>query len=472
MKERREAKGLRSIIVFIPTIVTISFLYALILVSTILINIDTIEMTNSNEKVTSCIDEINNLQGGSSKLSATAISFAHMPYYPNPAKSLNDNALNSYMSEFTDDSKNPNNIKENLRKYGWDETNPTGLFNSESATMINDSINAALSMVKIQAHAFRLINSMSIVTIPDDILSELPEFVLLDQELSLSDDEKQDSALELLLNRDYSQNQQLISESTRKVTNIITRSTLAKNDGITMRIQWFRGVLWGGILLILIANILLFFILLKKLVFPITNFSKRIDNNERLDEAHALYEPNYLAKAYNRLLDRHKEFEDELRTVAEIDSLTKLPNRYCYNEFLKKTPEEEKSVCVFLFDLNNLKYVNDTFGHSKGDELIKNASLCIKECFLDTKGKNCYRIGGDEFVAILDSISKDNIDDYIQAFNDKQKELNVSIAMGYAYTDNIKNVGYEKLIIRADKNMYKNKKEIHEKQNESESLYC
>ena len=110
MKEKLKAKGLRSIVIFIPTIVTISILYALILASTIMINIDTTEITAANEEVTNCIDLINNLQGGSSKLSATAISFAHTPYYPSPAKPINENALNSYMSEFTDDSKNPKNM--------------------------------------------------------------------------------------------------------------------------------------------------------------------------------------------------------------------------------------------------------------------------------------------------------------------------------------------------------------------------
>ncbi|MBR6287852.1 MAG: diguanylate cyclase [Acholeplasmatales bacterium] len=470
MKEKLKAKGLRSIVIFIPTIVTISILYALILVSTIMINIDTTEMTAANEEVTNCIDLINNLQGGSSKLSATAISFTHTPYYPSPAKPINENALNSYMSEFTDDSKNPNNILDGLKKYGWDENNPTALFNAESAKLIKSSVDAAIEMVRMQSHALRLINTMSIVDLPETVLNSIPEFDLLDEELSLSDDEKQNHALEILLNRDYSEKQQTISENTRAVTKIITSSTLEKNNAISLRIKMFRGFLWGGILLILIANVLLFFILLKRLVFPITNFSKRIDNNERLDEAHALYEPNYLAKAYNRLLDRHKEFETELRNVAEIDSLTNMPNRYCYNEFLKITPEEENNACVFLFDINNLKYVNDTYGHSKGDELIKNASTCIKECFLDQNGRNCFRIGGDEFVAILENINKDDIDDYIQAFQEKQKELNVSIAVGYAFTENIKEVGYEKLIIRADKKMYKNKKQI--KEGESPTVVC
>ena len=66
--------------------------------------------------------------------------------------------------------------------------------------------------------------------------------------------------------------------------------------------------------------------------------------------------------------------------------------------------------------------------------------------------------------------NKDDIDDYIQAFQEKQKELNVSIAVGYAFTENIKEVGYEKLIIRADKKMYKNKKQI--KEEESPTVIC
>ncbi|MCR5646895.1 MAG: GGDEF domain-containing protein [Acholeplasmatales bacterium] len=463
MKKEHKAKGLRSIVVFIPTIITISILYVLILVSTILINVDTTNMTDTNEKVTDCVETVTNLQSGSSKLSATAISFAHQPTFPDPAKTLNTNALGAYISEFTNQEKRPNVILENLKKYNLDD---------ETWKLLNEIAIDVDSMITAQAHSFRLINTISYVTIPTDILNQLPNFTLLESEISKDDDVKLKDALEILLNRDYSTHQQNVSDKVKEVTNIITSTALEKSADITFRIKLMRGFLWGSILLILISNLALFIILLKKLVFPITKFSKRIDNNERLETEHALYEANHLAIAYNSLLDRHKEFENELRTVAEIDSLTKLPNRYCYNEFLKKIPEEEKSVCVFLFDINNLKYVNDTFGHSKGDELIKNASLCIKECFLDTKGKNCYRIGGDEFVATLDNITKENIDDYIQAFQDRQKELNVSIAMGYAYTDNIKNVGYEKLIIRADKNMYKNKKEIHEKQNESESLYC
>ncbi len=475
MKERRKADGFRSIVVFLPTIVTIIILYALILVSTIIIDVDTTQMTQTNQEVTDCIDQITNLQSRSSKLSSTAISFTHMPTFPDPAKTLNTNALNAYMSEFDDSNKKVETIIDNLAKYGYDKTNPeksNNYFNEESSNLIKDVFEAANSMELIQAHAFRLINTMSYVNLPpENVLNKIPQYTLSNEETSLSDNEKQAQALELLLDRNYSINQELISENIKEATNSITSLALQRNNDISFRIKFFRGFLWSGILLILLANIALFIILLKKLVFPIVNFSKRIDDNERLDERHALYEPNYLAKAYNRLLDRHKEFEDKLREVAEIDSLTLLPNRNYYNEFLLKEITEDKSSCVFLLDINNLKYVNDTFGHSKGDELIKRASLCIKESFLDESGKNCYRIGGDEFVAIIDNIEKDSIDKLIEDFNEKQKQYSVSIAIGYSYSENVKETGYEKLIMDADRKMYINK-ELYKKSQQEKQIVC
>ena len=119
-----------------------------------------------------------------------------------------------------------------------------------------------------------------------------------------------------------------------------------------------------------------------------------------------------------------------------------------------------------MLDINNLKYVNDTFGHDKGDELIKNSSLAIKETFMTYDKKNCYRLGGDEFIAILDNINEDEIDGYIKTFLEKQKLYDVSVAIGYAYTADISKVGYETLMIEADKRMYEHKKEMKAKKEE------
>ena len=177
-----------------------------------------------------------------------------------------------------------------------------------------------------------------------------------------------------------------------------------------------------------------------------------------MDEVGSLYEANHLAQAYNSLLDRHQELEDELRRTAEMDSLTDMPNRYCYHEFLKNVEITNSPACVFLFDINDLKYTNDTFGHAQGDELIKRASQCIKECFRYEEKRNCYRIGGDEFVAIIDE--KIDPKEYVIKFNEAMKNHDVSVAIGYAYTDDVSKIGYEKLFMIADTEMYKNKGRI------------
>lgn len=222
-----------------------------------------------------------------------------------------------------------------------------------------------------------------------------------------------------------------------------------------------RAILWTSISLILVANIIFFITLLKKCIFPIDRYTKKIDENAHLEETGALYETNLLAKAYNSLLDRHKELEDMLRITAEMDALTNMPNRYSYSNAIKHEIAADKSSCVFLFDINNLKYVNDTYGHAAGDDLIVRSANCIKDCFNFNALNNCYRIGGDEFVAIIDNIKKEDISLYVNRFKEKEKEYEVSIAAGFAYSENVRELGYEKLVMEADKDMYRNKNRIY-----------
>ena len=475
MKEK--IKGLRALVVFIPTIIIISVLYIIILVSTIFINRYTKDITKEMENSSDLTNEISKIQGTSSKLIKTCQSFVlnskkpktdengnviidentHMPVFE-----LNNAPLMAYIGELTDENRDFDDSLEAIKDYG------------ASKTLISDvsvALDAINEMILHQSHAIHLLNACLTeegIGIPDNIMAMLQPYELSDKEIGYSADEKRIEASNLILkDPDYNDNESEVSTKLREASSIANDNSLKRQKSLTRHIRFARGILWESILLILIFNIILFVILLKKLVFPITRFAKRIDENERLDSNHALYEANYLASSYNALLDRHKEFEKELIDVAEFDSLTGLQNRYCYNKFLNSPITEDKSVCVLLFDINNLKYVNDTFGHARGDELIKNSSSCIKGCFLDKEGKNCYRIGGDEFVAIIDNISIKEVEEKLEKFRTLQKEYNISIATGFSYSESIKDIGYERLIIDADKKMYDNKemmkKELNKK---------
>ncbi len=86
---------------------------------------------------------------------------------------------------------------------------------------------------------------------------------------------------------------------------------------------------------------------------------------------------------------------------ATTDSITGLNNRLAYEEYIKdiRRTVPEADFYFVMIDINGLKPVNDNIGHDAGDELIKGTADCMRKA-LDRYGK-LYRIGGDEFVAIL-----------------------------------------------------------------------
>ena len=455
MENRKKIKGIRSSFIFIPTMVIIGILYAFIIVATVFINKYSYASSTEMENTSLCLRYVSTMQGSSAKLSEVATAFCHMPIVGNPSvpesQKLNEDTIMVYADEIKDYTNTPEFVLEELKKYGVAEN----VINDVSMAAQNINI-----MKKTQARALYLVNSyLESKDLSISKYLENVDYTLTDEDNALSAEDKKELANTILSNLEYATTKGKVSDYLRDVNKNISINSSIKQSQINVSLKYSRGFLWGSIALILIANILFFAILLRKLVLPVIGFAKKIDENQRLDQTNGLYEAKYLAFSYNSLLDRHQELEDELREVAEFDSLTGLPNRYCYNEFLKKPIEDNKSVCVFLLDINNLKFINDTYGHSKGDELIKNASICIKECFLNEGGKNCYRIGGDEFVAILENIKEEDIPSYLEKFNKLQEELNVSIAIGYEYTDNILDIGYEKVIMSADNKMYENKNE-------------
>ncbi|MDE5589062.1 MAG: GGDEF domain-containing protein [Acetatifactor sp.] len=159
------------------------------------------------------------------------------------------------------------------------------------------------------------------------------------------------------------------------------------------------------------------------------------------------------------------------RKLAYTDELTGLSNRTAFREDLEKRMEPDRAAgretilptVVFMFDLNDLKKCNDTYGHDFGDRYIKMAAEILKKLF--AQEGQCYRIGGDEFCAWSPYISQDKIDEKllllekeIQELNNKGFVVTVSVAVGYAiYTENEDGGGLYSTMKRADTMMYERK---------------
>lgn len=146
--------------------------------------------------------------------------------------------------------------------------------------------------------------------------------------------------------------------------------------------------------------------------------------------------------------------------MAYTDGLTGIPNRLAFEEELRSL--ESDSGVLFLtmliFDINHLKFTNDTYGHSAGDNLIKAAALTIRDCFQDVG--TFYRLGGDEFAVLLRDYSEQSLKRKLEDFEaavakaDTGTPEGLQIAAGYAVGDAKK--PYQ-LFDTADKAMYRNK---------------
>lgn len=124
------------------------------------------------------------------------------------------------------------------------------------------------------------------------------------------------------------------------------------------------------------------------------------------------------------------------RKLAFIDFQTNVFNRTAYFNFVENYNEDPKKYCIILFDLNNLKKINDNYGHLYGDKVIK----AFSDCAMDAFGKigNIYRIGGDEFLALIKEPVMIRIQDACQRFENSvltQKKIQFQFTVAYGYTE-------------------------------------
>ena len=154
-----------------------------------------------------------------------------------------------------------------------------------------------------------------------------------------------------------------------------------------------------------------------------------------------------------------------LREIAYVDALTKLHNRASFEKDLEMVkPKDYDDYSMIMFDLNNLKYFNDVHGHSMGDYYIIVCSEIIQDLF-SPRGI-VYRIGGDEFCAVVTEMSEEeyefltnSMEKRIAALNIKYFKVKMEIAHGYAHFDSAIDGTLNDTRVRGDQEMYKNKAE-------------
>lgn len=179
---------------------------------------------------------------------------------------------------------------------------------------------------------------------------------------------------------------------------------------------------------------------------------------------------NGMKLAMNVIGDDILKEQDEFKEFATLDNLTGLFTRNEGLAFLKKQFEfaqlnSIKIVLAFI-DVNDLKKVNDKYGHKEGDILIKTVVDLISN--VSREGDFMLRYGGDEFLLCIFNSDlksaahmKRRIDNKFIDYNkNSNKDYNVQASFGFAEYNNIDNPSIDTLIELADKNMYIDKMRI------------
>ena len=166
----------------------------------------------------------------------------------------------------------------------------------------------------------------------------------------------------------------------------------------------------------------------------------------------------------NKMIRRTMEKAHRIKHEAAMDDMTGFYNKNKLLNDLEKLNEPDRNVAIIYWDVNQLKFVNDTYGHERGDRLIARIAGTIRLVSAndnDNDNARTYRYGGDEFIMIIPDGTEEVAISFIDRWNklmeplQKDSKIPISASVGYAcgrYSD------INEIIREADERMYENKR--------------
>ena len=239
-------------------------------------------------------------------------------------------------------------------------------------------------------------------------------------------------------------------------------------------LELIRDIIFASVMVLLIVSFLTmrFAGHITKPLLDLTEAAKEVDKgnyNFTLD-----YNENdeigTLANTFRQLVKHVKDHINDLNKKVYVDALTSVRNKGAFTAYIQNlqnrldSSEEPVAFAVGVFDCDNLKKINDKYGHDKGDIYLKTASRLICRVFQHSP---VFRIGGDEFAVVLLNDDYQNRDELFSRFLETSKELRtnaendweqVNVTLGLAVYDPQTDGNVDDVARRADLLMYENKR--------------
>ncbi|MFN3691308.1 MAG: GGDEF domain-containing protein [Fervidobacterium sp.] len=186
---------------------------------------------------------------------------------------------------------------------------------------------------------------------------------------------------------------------------------------------------------------------------------------------------NQLVNTQRELTKKNIELEILNKKLEELSITDPLTGVYNRRHFFDKIQEEiarakrsKYKISLISIDLNNFKKINDNFGHSEGDRVLKEFAKRAQEIL--RKGvDSIYRFGGDEFVILLVNCDIENAEKVAQRLDEETKKINSLVSLSYGIEEidfskdtgkDLETVDIEKILNSSDKKMYEFKRKFKE----------
>ena len=330
-----------------------------------------------------------------------------------------------------------------------------GVGNATAFKELESAMDASLELMNREYYAMNLVIRAKGITDYPDVLNQVE---LSEEDRSLSPDRKMQRAAQMVHDDDYYAQKNRIREDMRDSLNEL--ETMAYDTDASALSSLGREMALVRVVIVLqtIGIIIMVWITSRLGIRPVLNAVDQIKADSPISEAGA-NEFRYLARAYNKMYEIYKSSLERLNFKASHDELTGAYNRAGYELLL--TSVDLNWTYMLLFDIDNFKGINDTYGHETGDKVLIKLVQVLRSGF--RSDDYICRIGGDEFIVFMvhsNNLQQRLLARKIEAINKDLADTDdglppISVSVGIVHGSEVSDV--EELFEKTDAAMYRSK---------------
>lgn len=289
-------------------------------------------------------------------------------------------------------------------------------------------------------------------------MSRFPEVEaveLQEKHLNITPSRMVEDAKQMAFDKSYQLMKENINFSNNECMSLLIKMTrdaeIRDSEGLTVLLRTQRSLIIALIVVILLAGILT----TTMIISPVNKGAASVNRQEFIP-VKGSREMRTLAARYNKMFEENRIKHEQLSYEATHDALTGLYNRAVFeNECASETSFGK---AVLTLDVDRFKVINDTYGHDVGDAVLKKVAALLKSNF--RANDRICRIGGDEFVVIMNDVAPDAAEFLSGKFSEISGKLaaaeegipSTSVSAGLAFGK--EGVSGETLYKNADKALY------------------